>query len=275
MTSRDHEPLIVPWQWRRVGALALLEARIGPAALYFTSRVGGVSAPPFDSLNLGRSVPDRDANVSENRRRLFDALGIEPSQVAMAQLVHGADTLVIGGRGAHRPEGGLRPAIAPKVDALLTDDPRVVPMLTYADCVPVYLVAPRRRAVAMVHAGWRGLAAGVIGAAVTALQRDLGADADDLWAAVGPCIGPSYQVDEAVMVPMRERHPWADRFQDERGVFDMSGACTAALVDTGIAREKVLVCKERTESPAFFSHRTSRGRTGRMAGIVRLGATTI
>lgn len=275
MQTQATDPIVVPWHWRRRGGLIVLEGRIGAATMHFTSRAGGVSPAPFDSLNLGRSVPDRADNVNENRRRLFDALAVDPGSVAMAQLVHGAEVAIVGGPAGRRLEGGLRPAHAPSVDALVTADRGAVLMMTYADCVPIFLVAPGRPACALAHAGWRGLAAGVVGAAVEALARLAEVAPGQLWAAVGPCIGPTYEVDAPVMDRMRLRHPWADRMQDAGGVFDMAGGCVEALADAGLKRERILVTAERTESPAFFSHRASHGRTGRMAGLLRLDATSI
>lgn len=268
------DPVIEPWRWRRRGGLVLLDARIGPARLHFTSRFGGVSDAPFDSLNLGRSVPDRPENVTENRRRLFEALQMDPQRVALAQLVHGAQAAVVG-RAGLAPRGGLRPADGPTVDALVTDDPSVSLMMTFADCVPVFLVAPAAPACALAHAGWRGLAAGVLATATAALGRTAGTGPDGIWAAIGPCIGPSYQVDEPVMQRMRARYAWADRLQNTEGVFDMAGASRAALLEAGIAADRIVMTVERTESPAFFSHRSEHGRTGRMAGLVGLDATTI
>jgi YfiH family protein len=256
---------VTPWRWRRRGPLTLLEARIGPVLLAFTSRAGGVSLPPYDSLNLGLGVGDAPERVAENRRRLLEALGLVGERVATAEQVHGRAVAVV--RASDPPA-----AAAPRVDALVAPDGDVALMLRFADCVPVFLVAPRAGAFALVHAGWRGLAAGVIEAGASALVRAAELETSDLWAAIGPSIGPSYRVDEAVMAPLRERHPWADRYRGADGVLDLAGACRHALADLGIADERVLATSERTESPAFFSHRASGGRTGRMAAVVRAGA---
>jgi len=250
------------WRWRRRDGLALLEAAVGPYAFAFTSRAGGVSAAPFDSLNMGRSTGDRSDDVTENRRRLFDALGIDPGRVSMAHQVHGADLARV-----DTPTGGLVASDPPRVDALLTTRDDIALMLQYADCVPVFLAHPGGRGVALAHAGWRGLAAGVVGVAVGALAATAGDAPGAIWAAVAPCIGPSYQVDEAVMVPMRARFAWADAYRGPDGVLDMAGAVHAALVEAGVRPQQILTTGERTESPAFFSHRVSGGRTGRMAGV--------
>ncbi|MCL6596000.1 MAG: polyphenol oxidase family protein [Firmicutes bacterium] len=261
---RDERTAEAPaWRWRRRGDLVLLEANIGPAHLVFTSRAGGVSPPPFDSLNLGRSVPDAPENVEENLRRLFAALGIERERVATAHQVHGREVAVVG----EPTPAGAAPV---RADALVTRRRDAVLMLRFADCVPVFLVAPEAGAIGIAHAGWRGLAAGVVGAAVTAMRTSLGAAGADLWAAVGPCAGPTYQVDEPVMAALRPTLPWADRYRDGRGMLDLAGVTRHALADAGVGHDRVLVAAERTDSPAFFSHRASGGRTGRMAGLIRM-----
>ncbi len=251
------------WRWVRRAGLALLEARVGPARAYFTSRVGGVSLPPFDSLNVGGGLGDREADVVENRRRLLLALELGEEAARSVRQVHGCEVWPVG--------PGPAPAEPPEADAMVTARADLALLMRYADCVPVYLavVAPRP-AVGLAHAGWRGLAAGVVEAAVSALCGEAGASPEAVVAAIGPSIGASYQVDETVMAKMRARYAWADGCQDASGVFDMTGAVRRALTDAGVASASIVETSERTESPAFFSHRASGGRTGRMAAVIRL-----
>lgn len=253
-----------PWRWVRRRGMTLLEARLGPAALFFTSRAGGISAAPFDTLNLGAGLGDRDDDVAENRRRLFAALDLSEGQVRQARQVHGSAVVVAG------PAPWAEP---PAADGLVTSEPGLALLLRYADCVPVFLAAsgPRPSA-ALAHAGWRGLADGVVGAAVAALCRQAGSEPGAVGAAIGPAIGSTYRVDEPVMARLRRRHAWADELRTEDGVLDMTGAVRRALRDAGVASGAIVETSERTESPAFFSHRASGGRTGRMAAVIRLDA---
>ncbi len=155
-----------------------------------TTRVGGVSLAPFDSLNLGRPSGDDAAAVEVNRRRLADAIGHPP--VFMSQ-VHGVESALL-------PQAGRRPADGPiEADACVTVTPGVVCTVRVADCLPVLLCDDAGRVVAAAHAGWRGLAAGV-------LERNFGQFAAQLaqvggatgvvaaaartLAWLGPCIGP-------------------------------------------------------------------------------------
>ncbi len=262
MTAGDK---IRAWRWRRRGGLVLLEAQLGPAILAFTSRAGGLSEPPFASLNLGAGLGDRDEAVAGNRRRLLAALGLREAQVRSVRQVHGSRIAVAGAE--------PWPGPAPDADGLVTTVAGVALLLRFADCVPVFLAASGERpGAAIAHAGWRGLAGGVVEAAIACLERESGVDASRMLAAIGPAIGPSYQVDEAVMTPLRERYRGVDRLRGEDGVLNMTGAVRQALVSAGIAPTRIVETVERTESPAFFSHRASGGRTGRMAGVIGLGA---
>lgn len=250
------------WRWRRRAGLVLLETVLGPAHLAFTSRQGGVSAPPFATLNLGLGLGDRDANVAENLGRLVAALG-HAGVVASARQVHGARVVRVGGASGQS---------VPDADGLVSTEPGVALLLRFADCVPVFLVAPGPRpAVALVHAGWRGLAAGVVEAGVGAVCEASGAQPSALLGAIGPAIGPSYEVDAPVLDALRARYAGAAAWWGEDRVLDMTRAVREALTLHGIERTHLVETTERTESPAFFSHRASGGRTGRMAAVIRLG----
>lgn len=142
-------------------------------------RAGGVSAPPWASLNLGGAVGDDPAAVAENRARFTAALGARP---AWLQQVHGARVV--------RLHGGAADAALPQADAAWTREPGVACAVLVADCLPVLMALREGSAVAAAHAGWRGLAAGVLEATVQALCAGTGAGAGDIVAWLGPCIGP-------------------------------------------------------------------------------------
>ena len=151
-----------------------------------STREGGVSAPPFDSLNLrpatlpGDAV-DEPAAVAENQRRFAAALGAEP--VWLAQ-VHGADVVRLT-RADLAPDAGIH-----RADASITTEPGVACVVQVADCLPVLLCDRGGRAVGAAHAGWRGLAAGVLERSVSALCDAAGVPPGHLLAWLGPCIGP-------------------------------------------------------------------------------------
>ncbi|HEY8417541.1 MAG TPA: peptidoglycan editing factor PgeF [Limnochordales bacterium] len=238
----------------------------------FTGRGGGVSPPPFDSLNLGLRVGDDPERVRENRRRLCQVLGVSPQALVVGEQVHGNAVAVVTraamGRGALVAADAL-----PGVDALVCAEPGPVLMGLFADCVPILLVDPRTPAVAMVHAGWRGTDRQVVVRALAAMAEAFGTRAADCWAALGPSIGPCcYEVGADV----------ADRFagwggglvqsREGRLYLDLPAANRRLLESAGVPARQILTAEvcTRCRMDQCFSHRGSGGRTGRMAAVIGL-----
>lgn len=231
----------------------------------FTTRDGGISAPPFDTLNLGRGVGDAPDAVQANRARVLAALGRSLEDQIEASQVHGREAAVV--------EGADRGHNIPGVDVLVTRDPRVVLAMHCADCVPVLLADPVRRTVAVVHTGWRGTAAGVAAAAVSAMTRACGTRPADLVAAIGPAIGPCcYEVG----TPVFERFaPWTWRAQvftsspAGRWLLDLWEANRRQLLEAGVRPGAVTVAGLCTahHPGLFFSYRRD-GTTGRMGAHI-------
>lgn len=258
------------WCWAQEGALPLL--RVGAfdaleVVHAFTTRIGGVSEPPFDTLNLGRAAGDAAEAVRENRRRALAALSRGLEDHVEASQVHGARAAVVGARDRGRK--------IPNVDILLTRDPAVVLAMHYADCVPVLLTDPGRRAVAVVHTGWRGTAAGAAAEAVRALASAFGSRPGDLVGAIGPAIGPCcYEVDAPVAAALAP-WPWRDAVLEPAGEgrwrLNLWEANRRQLADAGVPAGAVGVAGLCTacHPGLFFSHRRDR-RTGRMGALVAL-----
>lgn len=242
--------------------LLTLEAFAAPHA--FTTRHGGVSRGAFAALNLGLSVADDPEAVHENRRRVLRAFGARPDRVATLHQVHGA-------RVVHAAEAG--PDV--QADALVSDDPEWTLAISVADCVPVLLHDPESGAVGALHAGWRGTAAGVVGATVREMVRHFGSRPTQLRAAIGPAIsGPAYQVGGEVVRAFREADLDADVVPDaEPGRYRVSVASAVrhALLREGVRPDAVAWGDWCTASrpDLFFSHRRDRGRTGRHWALVR------
>jgi polyphenol oxidase len=234
-----------------------VDARI---AALMTTRAGGVSAAPFDSLNLGRSAGDERAAVDENRRHFEAALGVPTrylSQVhgtRVARLTHAVTTSC-------------------EADAAITTEPGLACTIMVADCLPVLFAAPGARAVGAAHAGWRGLAAGVLEGTVGALCEAAGCEPADLVAWLGPCIGPrQFEVGAEVLdafgavgatrfVP----RPRADG--SPRWLADLPGLARDRLHAVGVARQSGGAWCTASDPLRFFSFRRDRV-TGRMAAAV-------
>jgi YfiH family protein len=236
----------------------------------FSERTGGTSEPPFDSLNLAAHAGDAPDAVDSNRERLLTALGLRDARARLttAEQVHGARVVVVGdaetGSGAFAAEA---PPPVAGADGLVTTLVATPLMLLYADCVPIVLAATTpRRAVAVLHAGWRGAAAGIVPEGVAALAREAGCAPSDIAAYVGPRIGPChYEVGDEVF----SRFPHdAATIAPARGRLDLGAAVTADLVAAGVRQTSIAVLGACTveENSRFFSYRAEQ-RTGRHAAL--------
>jgi YfiH family protein len=223
----------------------------------FSTRLGGVSGGPYESLNLGILTDDEPDRVVENRRRLTAAVGVDPETATMAWQVHGADVVRADGRGVilRRP--------FERCDGLWTDEPGRGLMLLTADCLPVALARTNGTpGLAVLHVGWRGLLAGIVGAGAGALGDR------PFAAAIGPGIGPCcYEVGDEVAAPFRER--FGDDVLVGRNL-DLAEATERTLRAAGAESvERVRLCTS-CESELFFSHRRDRGVTGRQGVVAAL-----
>lgn len=246
------------------------------AGAWFSTRHGGVSPPPYATLNLGFHVGDGAAAVQENRARLFQALGLAPDSPVAGEQVHRDELAVVDQR--HRGRGACSDQDAlPGVDGLLTQC-RGLPLSSYyADCVPIYLLDPRRPAAGLVHAGWRGTVLRIGGRAVRGMTGAFGTRPDECLGAVGPSIGPCcYEVDEPVMSALRKGFPNWRQFARPAGPgrwkLDLPGANRQTLLDAGLRPENIAMAGYCTacRSDLFFSYRSAGGQTGRMASVLVL-----
>jgi len=210
----------------------------------FSTRRGGVSEGPYDSLNLGILTDDERARVERNRELLAEAAALDARTIAMGWQVHGTDVK----EWDAPPDGELE-----KVDAHVTARDDLALLVLVADCLPVALAGGDR--VGMVHCGWRGLADGILPRAVAHFEEPPAA-------AVGPGIGPCcYEVGDAV------RAHFDARFADGR-MLDLRAVAEAALRAAGVEQiEHVDFCTS-CRPDLFFSHRRDAGITGRQGGLV-------
>jgi polyphenol oxidase len=230
----------------------------GPYRVAFSTRLGGVSEGPFESLNLGILTDDDPESVVENRRRLCEAVGADAETATMAWQVHGSAVTKA------EPRGILERTVFARCDGLWSDQAGQAMALLTADCYPVALGrANGEPALCVLHVGWRGLLAGIVEAGVEALGGG------QLAAAVGPGIGACcYEVGEEVAKPFRARFG-TDVVVDGR--LDLAGATEQALREAGVENvERVDHCTA-CEPELFFSHRRDRGRTGRQGVVAYIG----
>lgn len=241
-------------EWRETSDVRWLEAELPGARAAFSTRVGGVSAAPFDELNLGALSGDELDAVRENRCRLAEAIGHPVERIAIGMQVHGADVAMHSEPQCPSPfrDPGAK---IPHVDGHATAEPDLPLLVFVADCLPVALSG--EAGVAMLHCGWRGLAGGIIERGVEAV----GATA----AAIGPGIGPCcYEVGEEVLEAFSGYVPQAR----EGRMLDLPEVARTLLHRAGVERVETAGLCTSCESGLFFSHRRDSGRTGRQAGLV-------
>lgn len=242
-------------EWREAGGLKWLEAELPGARAAFTTRVGGMSSGPFDSLNLGLLTDDDSATVHANRAEMCEAIEVDPAGIVSGKQVHGSDVVrqdEPSDRSAWLLGAGGDPQL---VDGWATSTEGLAPLVFVADCLPIALSGPG--GVAMVHGGWRGLAAGIAAKGVQEVQASA--------AAIGPGIGPCcFEVGEEVLA---EFSRLGSDVADGR-MLDLGLVCERLLREAGVAEiERSGLCTS-CERELFYSHRRDGGVTGRQAGMV-------
>jgi YfiH family protein len=235
----------------------------------FSSRAGGRSRGPYESLNLGLRVGDDLRAVLANRRRLATVLSVAGLPWATVHQVHSAK--VVEARGDLLAQGPpeARPPLA-DADGIVTKEPGLLLAVLTADCVPVLLADPQARVVGAVHAGWRGLAAGVLERGIEALVH-AGASLDRSVAMVGPAIGPCcYQVGPEVAAAVGERYDRAPATTREGALaIDTAAAAVQALEAAGVGSIRAAGECTAHQPERFFSYRRH-GITGRQAGVIAM-----
>jgi YfiH family protein len=252
-------------EWREASGVRWLEADLAGATAAFSTRVGGASGAPFDSLNLGVLTEDERDTVVENRVRLAAALGFGPERIAIGRQVHGAELATH--EGPQDPSPFAEPGSAiPEVDGHVTAEVSLALLVFVADCLPIALSGPG--GVAMLHCGWRGLAAGIVARGAEAIGATN--------AAIGPGIGPCcYEVGEEVLAAFESRQPPPTGLKPDSGSgnrpvggVDLSLVAWGMLREAGVGRVELSGLCTGCEAELFFSHRRDAGRTGRQAGLI-------
>jgi hypothetical protein len=232
----------------------------------FSTRVGGVSDGPFASLNLGNpstgDLRDPATNIDENWRRLAGASGIGDRPIRRVSQVHGCGVIDADAR------TDLSTTTA---DAIVTRDSSCAAAVRIADCVPILLSSDDGKAVAAVHAGWRGVVAGVLPATLRHMRRH---GASNIIAAIGPCIGfDAFEVGPEVVTTFENlfpSNPPVNLNENGKGRIDLRDAVRRQLLDAGVTPENIDTTDRCTvrDADEFFSHRRDAGLTGRLAAAI-------
>jgi len=224
-----------------------------------STRHGGISQGAYATMNLGLSTEDEPVAIAENRRIFFESLGLPSSQIASAYQVHGDSILKVVQPG--RDEG---------YDALITNVPKVFLTVTIADCTPILIADPQTRAVAAIHAGWRGTIAGIVSKTIVRMQAEYGVQPSDCFAYIGTCIDEcSFEVNADVADHFGADYKrWDEALQ--KYFVNLKAANFAQLTEAGIPTHQIEVSPYSTvlHNADFYSYRKEKGITGRMLNLI-------
>ena len=241
----------------------------------FTTRRGGVSEPPFDTLNLGTSRDEPMANILENYRRLASAYGLEYGELALVRHEHGDTILRI-----DRSHGGRGVALEPLgfSDGFVTNDPGVTLMTCHADCSAFFVYDPVTRSIGLAHAGWKGMFKRIGQKLAMRLHTEFGADPKDMIAVIGPCICENcFEVERELAKSFADEFDCPDIYsvradKPEKGYVSLRAAAVIQLLDAGVKKENISIMGLCTmeERELFYSFRRDGKGTGSMAAFLKL-----
>ncbi len=238
----------------------------------FSTRNGGVSRPPYNSLNLGLNTADNVANIEGNRASFARTFDLVPNQLLTVKQTHGDSILLID---EENPD--LSHFLSVEADAIITNQPEIMVGILTADCFPIIIWHQKNKIAAVIHAGWRGAANGLIGKVINAITTHFNCNAADLSAAVGPGIGAhNYEVDRPVRAEFKQGSGFWSEISKETSLghwqLDLPLSCQLQLEQAGIKPQNIEIAEQCTccTPELFFSHRRDDGLTGRQIGFIQI-----
>jgi len=231
-------------------------------------RHGGISPTPWHSLNTATSVGDSRENIIENRARIFTVLGRKVESLFDVWQVHSNDVVCTD---APRP----LEAQPQKADAIVTDRPEITLFMRFADCVPIFLFDPRRKVIAIVHAGWKGTVNKIANRAIEDMQARYNTNPADILAGIGPSIGPDHYAVGPEVLDLVRRSFGEDANQliipsDGHTHLDLWKANTLVLQQAGVKEIQIAGICTGCNTSDWFSHRAEHGKTGRFGAIIAM-----
>ncbi len=227
----------------------------------FLTRKGGVSFPPYDTLNLSKENGDREENVTQNRNRIAETFYFDPRHLVLLNQIHQDRILLL------REPFTTLPSLL-EYDAMITKTPDIFLGIQTADCIPIFMVDQKRKVISAVHAGREGTALHITEKVLRKMKEDLGCSPEDLLIALGPSIGPCcYEIDEKVFIP--EWAPFSTPKGMGRWMVDLAEINIVQMKNEGIKEEQIFqvdLCT-RCHSDLFFSYRKE-GQTGRQLSFI-------
>ena len=243
----------------------------------FSTRLGGVSKEHLYSMNLSFARGDREENVRENFQRIAHAVGFQAEKMVFTHQTHTTNVRKV--TEEDWGKGFSKERDYSDVDGLITNVPQTVLTTFYADCVPIYLVDPVKKAIGLCHSGWRGTVGRISQVTITRMQKEYDSDPKDILAAVGPsicqnCYEVSGDVIEQFQDSFHEKY-WKELFyQKENGKYQLNlwKANEILLEEAGITKEHISVTDICTccNPQLLYSHRASKGQRGNLAAFLMI-----
>lgn len=239
----------------------------------FTARTGGVSEPPYDTLNLGWGRDEPKNNIRINYQRLCDAYGLEYESMVLVNYEHG--TNVVHAALSDKQRGLGREPFA-HCDALVANQNGITLVTSHADCMPIYLYDPILGAIGLAHAGWKGTLGRIGQKTAEKMIKDFGSDPKNMIAVIGPCICVNcFEVDESLGSRFAKEFTEIDlcrKSKPGKMQLDLELAAASQLIDAGITEENITLMHACTYElkDNLFSHRRDNGKTGAMAAFIAL-----
>jgi polyphenol oxidase len=247
----------------------------------FTTKHGGYSKEPFGTLNFGFHVGDEENSVCQNRNLLAQQIGFPLQQWIGAEQTHETMIQKVVKTDAGKGSESYESAFA-RTDGFLTSEKDILLTLCYADCVPLYFLAPRKQIIGIAHAGWKGSVNGIASEMITRLSQE-GLDPSEIKVIVGPSIcGNCYIVDETVIASIEkllepgEKKPYNHIYGNQYRL-DLRELNKGILINAGVLAKNISTTEYCTSChhELFFSHRKDNGKTGRMISFIGWKGTSI
>jgi len=239
----------------------------------FTTRIGGVSQSPYNSLNLGLNTDDKPENVYDNYKIICDELNIEIEDLVFSDQVHSDKVLIIDE--SYKCQGKIFHKKLNNVDGLITNKSTIALVTLYADCVPLIILDPIKKVVGLSHAGWKGTVKKIGRKTIELIIKEYHSLPQDLLIGIGPSIGKCcYEVNEDVIKQFKKVFKNSDFIHKKNGKYflDLWKANKNSLLEVGVKESNIIISEICTQcnNKLLFSHRGDKGNTGRMAAIIQL-----
>jgi YfiH family protein len=235
--------------------------KIGWAQHAFLTRKGGVSLPPYDTLNLSNENGDREEDINQNKNRIAGTFYFDPKRLVLLNQMHQDKILLL-----RKPAVTLPSPM--EYDALITDVPNTFLGILTADCLPIFIVDQKKKVVAAIHAGRQGTALHITTKVLEKMDEEFGCTSENLLIAMGPSIGPCcYEIDEDVF--RSEWEPFSTFVGDGKRMVDLAEINIAQMKEEGIKEKQIFRIHLCTSCHIhlFFSYRRE-GRTGRQLSFI-------